>query len=124
MPALRIVVTAELDGVPLKGFPWVRRLAVDEAQSFEYEQTAHGDAITFTAVPADQLATIQALLLRPDKAVTLRLDGQTDAGIVINADGFVLLADVTIDAGAGASNAKLNNNSGATAVIQGTAVGT
>jgi len=124
VPALRIVVTAELDGVPIKGFPWVRRLAIDEIQSFEYEQANHGDAITFSTVPADQLATIQALLLRPDKAVTLRLDGQTDAGIAINADGFVLLCDVTIDAGAGASNAKLNNNSGSTAIVQGTAVGT
>jgi len=122
--SLKIVLSVEKDGVPVAGFPFVRRLVVDELQEFAYEQANHGDAVTFSAVPADQLGEIQVLVLRSDKLVTLRLDGQSDAGIVVNAGGLVLLVDADVDAGAGASNAKLNNNSGATATIRGLAGGT
>jgi len=124
MPVLKVSLNVELDGQPVLGFPVIRRAVVDEVQQYEYEQAAHGDAVTFSAVPADQIAAIQLLILRPDQQVTLRLDGQTDAGIVLDADSILLILGATIDAGAGSSNAKLNNNSGATAVIRGLAGGT
>lgn len=124
MPTLTVKVDVEIDGTPIAGFPIVRRLTVDEVQSFDYEQAAHGDAVTFAAIPADQLAEIQALLVRTDKPVTLRLDGQADAGVGLNAGGLILLLDVDVDAGAGAANAKVNNNSGATATLRGLAAGT
>ena len=124
MPVLKVSINAELDGQPILGFPIVRRAVVDEVQQFEFELATAGDATTFTGVPADQIASIQNLILRPDQQVTLRLDGQTDAGIVLDADSILLILGATIDAGAGASNAKLNNNSGATAVIRGLCGGT
>lgn len=124
MSVLRVRIEVELDGAPVPGFPLVRRLQVDEAQVFAYEKANDGDAVTFVAVPADQLAEVQGLVLRSDRQVTLRLDGQSDAGIVVNAGGVVVLLDVDVDAGAGAANAKLNNNSGAVAIVEGVAVGT
>lgn len=124
MPALKVTLTVEKDGI--KVLEKIRRLAVDEAQTFQHEQAGHADATTFTAVPADQLAEIQVLVVESDSQVTLRLDGQTDAGIVINAGGLILLFDVDIDAGAGADNAKINHNAAATvlALLSGIAGGT
>lgn len=110
MPSIRVSLTVEVDGQPVPGTPIVRRVTADEVQAFDYEKAGDNDAVTFTAVPADQLAEIQMLLLQSDKLVTLRLDGQSDTGIVINPGGVVFLLNVDIDAGAGASNAKLNSN--------------
>lgn len=124
MPILKLLVDLEVDGVPLAGFPIIRRLTVDEMHIFDYEKVDDPNPTTFTTLPADQLAEIQALLVRSDKTVTVRLDGQTDAGIVINPGGLILLLDVDIDAGAGAPNAKINNDSGVTAIIRGLAAGT
>lgn len=121
MPVLELTITATLDSTPLTGFPLLRRLTIDESQPFDYEQATGGG---YLAVPGDKIDTVQALVVRTDKALTLRLDGQTDAGIEINAGGCVVLVDVTIDAGAGASNAKLSNASGATARIRGVTAGT
>ena len=125
MESLELTVTLKRNGVPVGGFPFIRRVEVDELQSFNYDKAADADSTTFSAVPADQIAEMQVLVLRSSKAVTLRLDGQTDAGIVVNAGGMVLLLDCTIDAGAGASNAKVNNpHATDTAVIEGLAAGT
>lgn len=117
-------VSIELDGNPNPIQKIVRRLEQPEFQSFNYEKADDGDSTTFTAVPLDQLATIALLYLESDRQVTIRLDGQTDAGIVINAGGFVLLHDVTIDSGAGASNLSMNNDSGGVAQIKGCGFGT
>ncbi len=124
MPTVKLVIQLEIDNKPVAGFPLVRRLSVDEIQNYNYEEPNDGDMTTFSLIPADQLATIQALLIRSDKQVNIRLDGQTDAGILLSADGILLIIGATIDAGAGASNAKVNNNSGATAQVQGFAGGT
>lgn len=121
---LEFTLSIKKDGELLPESFIIKRLTVDEIQSFNYEQVAHGDAVTFTALPAGEIATINALILRSDKVVTLRLDGQSDAGIEIKAGGMIILTDVTIDAGAGASNAKLNNNSGGTAILKGFVAGT
>lgn len=125
MSSLELSIMLRRDGIPSPGFPVTRRIEVDEVQTFKYEKAADNDSTTFSGVPADQIATIQALCLRTSKAVTLRLDGQTDAGIVLNAGGMVIILDATIDAGAGASNAKLNNPDDAdVAIIEGFAAGT
>lgn len=120
---LEIALLIRRNGELLPGFPKIRRLTVDEIQSFVYEQANQGAGV-FAAVPLDQIATIQALLVIPTQQVTLRLDGQSDTGIVINANGLLLLLDATIDAGAGASNAQLNNVSGSVATIEGLGAGT
>jgi len=125
MPSVKLTVDLEIDGVKVPGFPLVHRRSVDEVQHFAYDEAADNDLTTFSALPTAQIASIQALLLRPlEQPITLRLDGQSDAGIIINTGGIVIIMDATIDAGA-ATNATVNNPD-ATAVskLKGFAAGT
>lgn len=125
MNSVEITITARKNGEPLAGFPFTRRMEVDELQSFSYEKLADNNITSFAALPADQLDTIQLLVVKTDIPITLRLDGQTDAGIMLNAGGMLILVDATIDAGAGASNASVNNPDAAlTATVKGIAAGT
>jgi len=124
MPKMVTTVTCEIDGVPVPGTPYRREVSIDESQVFSYEEADDGDGTTFSVIPMAQLATIKNMLVKPSQAVTIRLDGQTDAGIVLAAGGLLLIVDGTIDAGAGSSNASLNNNSGSTALVKGGGGGT
>jgi hypothetical protein len=92
-------------------------------QPFDYTKADNGDGTTFDALPMSQLDTIQVLSIRTDAVATVRLDGQSDAGIVLAAGGAIDLIDVTIDAGAGASNASANAN-GTTPQLRGFGGGT
>ena len=123
MPTLKATVTLELDGVLIPGYPVTKRLEMDESQSFRYEKADDGDGTTFTAVPTAQIGSIQALSIQSDQQVTIRLDGQSDAGIVLNAGGLLLIMDATIDASS-TTNATMNNNGQPTANIKGIAAGT
>jgi hypothetical protein len=124
MAKMEIVVTANIDGRPVPGTPYRRVVDVDESQVFSYEEADDGNSTTFSVIPMAQLATIKCLVVNPDQAVTIRLDGQTDAGIALSAGGLLCIVDATIDAGAGSSNASVNNNSGSTAVLNGGGGGT
>lgn len=121
---MKVTVTADIDGQVVAGTPYSKVVDIDESQSFSYEEANDGDTSTFSAIPADQLATIKVLLVKPDQQVNIRLDGASDAGILLSAGGFLAIVDATIDAGAGSSNAKVNNNSGSTALLKGAAGGT
>lgn len=116
-------ILLERDGVPLPGFPVVRRLSSDEFESFNYDKANDGDTTTFTDLSSGQLATIKAFFITSNAAITVRLDGQTDAGITLGANGILLIVDATIDASA-TTNVKYNNNSGGVASLTGIAVGT
>ena len=124
MPKMKVTVTADIDGQVVAGTPYSKVVDIDESQSFSYEEANDGDTSTFSAIPADQLATIKVLLVKPDQQVNIRLDGASDAGILLSAGGFLAIVDATIDAGAGSSNAKVHNNSGSTARLKGAAGGT
>jgi hypothetical protein len=124
MAKMEIVVTANIDGRPVPGTPYRREIDVDESQVFSYEEADDGDSATFSVIPMGQLDTIEWMLIKPDQAVTIRVDGQSDAGIVLSAGGLLAIVDGTIDAGAGASNASVNNNSGSTAKLEGGGGGT
>lgn len=116
-----VLVTVRKNGLALPDFnPIVRRITCDESQPFVYEKATGGG---YASLPATQLDTLQLLLLLVDQQQTLRLDGQSDAGLVINAGGLVLLLNVTVDAGA-STNAAIENTSGSTALNQGLAAGT
>ena len=112
------------DGLPMPGFPLTRRIEVDESQGFSYEKAADNDTTTFTAIPSNQIDTVQVLLVRANKAVTLRLDAQTDAGIELNAGGILAIVDATINASA-ATNVKVNNPAVTdVAIVEGLVAGT
>jgi len=120
-----VQIQVDVDGVPAT---WlapngriVRRYEVDESQAFSYEKV--DDDGTHAALPTAQLATIQNLIVVPEAEMTFRLDGQSDAGIVVGANGVLLVLGATIDAGA-STNATVSNDSGATAIVKGIAAGT
>lgn len=116
-----LTCTIKKNGQPIPGFaPFVRRITCDEEQLFNYEKATGGG---YVALPVTQLDEVQFLLVTSDKAITLRLDAQTDAGLVVNAGGVVLLLNVDIDAGA-STNATVDNSSGETAALRGFASGT
>ena len=117
---LDVTVTIKRNGRDVTGFPYQKRMVVDELQSFAYEKATGGGHET---LPTTQIATLQALVVTADQALTLRLDGQSDAGIVLSAGGLLLILDATIDAGV-STNATLDNSSGSTAVITGVGAGT
>lgn len=116
-----ITVLYEIDGQLVQGFPLIRRKSTDEVQGPQKFERADGGG--FVALPSAEMAELQVLLVKANEQVTLRLDGQSDAGIVINAGGFVLLFDVDIDDGA-STNATLDNQSGSTATVELIAGGT
>ncbi len=123
MPTLKATVNLELNGVSISGYPVVKRLELDESQEFRYEKVDDTDGVTFIAMPTGQIDSIQAIAIQADQQLTFRFDGQTDAGILLNAGGLILIIDATIDAAA-ATNATVNNNVQPTANITGIAAGT
>lgn len=117
---LDVTVIIKRNGRDVTGFPFQWRKVVDELQSFAYEKATGGGHET---LPTTQIATLQVLVVTADQALTLRLDGQSDAGIVLSAGGLLLVLDATIDAGV-STNATLDNSSGSTAIITGLGAGT
>ncbi len=124
MPSLTVTVSVLQDGVgPLPGFPLTRRVSVDEIQTGSVEVASAGNTTTWQALPLGDLSTVTFLAVRVDRATTFRLnDGTADAttlpSIPVAAGGLLLLVDGTLRAGAGAGNARVNNNSGSTAVLR------
>ena len=123
MPVLRLTVNLEMDGEIVPGYPKIKRISVDESQSFRMEKADDGDATTFTALPTAQLGEVQALIVEADQQITHRLDGQTDAGVVMNAGGILIIFNADLDASA-TTNITSNNNTGSTANIKGIVGGT
>ena len=117
-----VTVTVRKNGQKMPGYDTLtRRLLVDESQSFDYEKTTGGG---YATLPVTSLDEINILILRAtDQSVTIRLDAQSDAGIIIQPGGLVVLFDVDIDAGA-STNATVENSSGSTTVINGLVGGT
>jgi len=124
MATIRVKLSVEVDGAAAPGFPIDQSISVDEYQSMSYEEAADNDTTTFSAVPEGQLANLQFLALTGSLPFTLRLDAQTDAGIILGTSGVILIIGGTIDAGA-ATNLTINNPHAATAaLISGVAGGT
>ena len=121
MPTVEVEVSIRVSGRPWEDLRTIRRVELDELQSFEYEKADGGG---YVAVPTAQLAEIQALIVRAvDQQLTFRLDGQTDAGIVLNAGGLLVILDCDIDAGT-TTNLTVDNSSGSVAIVKGLAGGT
>lgn len=96
MPSLKATLLLERDGVEVKRL--VRRIETTDVQTFTSDRASAG----FAALPIGEMAEVQALLVEAGNQqtnMTLRLDAQSDAGIVINAGGFVFMIGVDIDAG-------------------------
>jgi hypothetical protein len=119
MPSIKLTIDCELDGVRVPGYPLSRRIAIDESAQFSAARATGGG---YVSIPTADLASIKALVLTSDQALTLRFDAQSDAGIELNAGGILAIIDATIDAGA-STNATASNTSGSDAQLEGIAAG-
>ena len=119
MPTVEVTVSVKVDGVSVTGFPMTRRVSVTEVQAFDYQKSA---SATYTAIPTEAIDSLKALIVTSDKAVTVRLDAQSDAGIEVNADVVLIVLDGTINAGA-STNATVSNASGSIAAVRGVGAG-
>src|SRR5262245_1735824 len=97
----------------------VRKTCDEDTGKMHYDKAVGG----YTAAPTSLLDEVQLLCLLTTKALTLRLDGQSDAGVVVNANGLVLLVDVDIDAGS-TTNVTHENAGAETATVDLFAAGT
>lgn len=79
----------------IPGLPLARRLETDEALAFTV--TLADDVAYQRLAPLSGLATIQGYVLQFDQAVTVRFADQTDAGLEVNAGGFLVGMDTDID---------------------------
>lgn len=120
MPTVKATLILEVNGQPILGSPIIRRLEVDETSLFMHEDAPGAG---FSALPTSELSVLNMLFLGADRTVTLRVDGQSDKGIILNAGGFALLFDVNVSSGP-TTNATVENQSGATANLKGVAGGT
>lgn len=121
MPVFELTLSLKQNGVEVFGTPIRRRLEVDESTGVvEYEKATGGG---YAALPTSIMDELNLLVVRTDKAVTLRLDGQSDAGLALQAGGLVIIVDADIDAGA-TTNVTVDNSSGDTALIKVLAGGT
>ena len=117
--SLKVTVLVEKDGIEVRRL--VRRLTVIDALEASYTKVTGGGYVT---LPTGELAELQVLVVESvDQQTTLRLDAQSDAGIVLNAGGFLVVVDGDIDAAA-ATNAKVDNSSGSDALLHVIAGGT
>lgn len=113
MPTLEATLTLKQDGKDLAGTPITWRQFVASVEAVD--QTV-GSAAPFTTYGG--LDNVQVLLVRAlDELVTVRLDNQSDAGIVLNPGGWLAIVNSTIDAGV-ATNVKVQQNSGNPAQLQ------
>lgn len=116
MESIEVMVLVRRNGYLVENV--TRRIEVPEVQTFNYNEAADADATTFSSLPISVLATLKALFVRTNKAVTIRLDGQTDAGIDLNPGGLLLILDGAV------VGATINNPATAeAAVIEGIGVG-
>lgn len=119
MSSIKITVDVEVDGKRVGNFPFSRRIQITEEQAFQYISSTGGG---YDSIPSSEIAVIKALVLRPDQAVTLRTQNQSDAGILVNAGGIIALVDVVLNSGA-STNATIDNSSGSDAQIEGVVAG-
>lgn len=119
MATIELSMTLRVDGQTVPGFPVIRKVTATETVAFDYQKASGGG---YATLPVSDIASLAALVVRADQAVTVRLDGQSDAGIELNADGLLIILDAVIDAGA-STNATISNASGAAATVKGWAAG-
>lgn len=110
MAEYRFALSVEKDGSPISGSPFIIRASTAQGDEFSYSLDGAGDSVTYSTIPALlAFGGVQVLFLRPDGPLNLRLAGQTNGGVAIDAGGIVFMAGVNITAVSSASLVTLNN---------------
>ncbi len=116
MAAVKVTVNVEVDGEPVKGFPYVRRFEPVDRESFDL--TLPTNALFVNLPTTGQISPFQFLFfqaLGAAMAVKLRGDGTQ---VTLNKGGFILVVDSSDLAGT-----TVQNNSGSSAKAVGMAAG-
>ncbi len=99
MPEIKVTVLVEQDGVPIPGFPFTQRVAVEQVAPWSpFFQGASAPGV-FTPVPAPSINVLQALVMRPDATILVRFASQTDEGLEIAPNGLLVVLGCNVDDG-------------------------
>lgn len=109
---VRVSLNVEIDNEPIRGFPVVRSISVDELLgAMRLEQASGGGS---TALPGiSEVATRQFLLFETDQAVTMRFGTGAAGDLTLAANSLVLVVN-----GNHTANVEVNNASGSTANLK------
>lgn len=121
MPSTLFSLVAGVADQALPALPFRRRQDFDEFISFTFDQATHGS--NYVAVPCASIGSIQAIILWPDQAITVRWAAQTDGGVAVAAGGCLALFNTTID-NAGGTGVTIKNASGSTVTVRALVAGT
>ena len=120
MPTLRITITAEVDGQSVDGFPFTHQVQGDVAQEFDFV-TATNPA--YFPLPDSIVTTLQALLVRTDKPLAIRLNDAAVDTVTLNPGGLLLLIDCKQPGDRIGPMNTYQQNSGDAGTIKGLALG-
>jgi hypothetical protein len=95
-PRVTVFVELEIDGVPVEGFPYVRRIDVDDWQAFAYQLAGAGAGV-YRTLPITRLDAVQGLIVATSEEVCLRFNGQPDGEIVLGPGGVAVLWETLLN---------------------------
>jgi len=117
MPVVTVRLFAELDGRPIEDLPLTHTWAAPSVRAFSF---IVDDAAAYQLAEVTALDTWLALVFYTSQAITVRLNGQNDAGIPLKAGGVIAIVGTRIDT---YTPWTILNNSGQRAIIRGVALG-
>ena len=120
MPTLRITITAEVDGAPVDGFPFTHQVQGDVAQDFDFVAPSNPGQFP---LPDSIVTTLQALLVRTDKTLAIRLNMASVDVVTLNPGGLLLVLDCKQPGDRLGPVNTYQQNSGDTGTIKGLAIG-
>lgn len=110
-----VTLSIKEDGIELPGFPLTSTITAGESKGSA--QFSRPDSASFTELPLEELGEINLLFVKPDLASSLRFNDQTDGGLPLNANGYLLAVDCAIPSGA-SNKAALQTNTGSAATVR------
>lgn len=119
MSVIEVTVQVRKDGAVFPGFPVTRRVEAEAFEGFDYAKEEDLAGV-YENLPVTQALPASVVVVKVDREVTVRLAGQTDAGVVLPAGGMLIILGSNIE---DAPVAALNNVSGGTAKVVGLVAG-
>lgn len=117
MASVKVTVNIEVDGEPLKGFPYVRRFEPVDRESFD---ATIATGAPFVAFPTTGQIALKQFLFFQALGATMAFKLQGDGtAVTLNKGGFVLVVDTS-----DISAPTIQNNSGSGAKAVGMLAGT
>ena len=122
MPTIRVNLQLTIDNISVRGFPVQFTQVVDELQQFDYEEPADNNDTTFSALPIQEVDSVQFLYMKAVNAAGLRVEGSelTNVAIRLSANGFIIIGNCTLTD----TNITVNRNAATVARLEGLAGGT